>query len=46
MGETNETKPVGNYVIIDHGHSEYSLYAHLKQGSVCVKEGLRSKQVI
>ncbi|AYB43781.1 M23 family metallopeptidase [Paenibacillus lautus] len=39
VGETNKTKPVGNYVIIDHGHSEYSLYAHLKQGSVCVKEG-------
>ncbi|WP_098746418.1 M23 family metallopeptidase [Paenibacillus sp. EZ-K15] len=39
VGMTNETEPVGNYVIIDHGNSEYSLYAHLKQGSVCVKEG-------
>ncbi|MGG4096492.1 M23 family metallopeptidase [Paenibacillus lautus] len=39
VGITNETEPVGNYVIIDHGTSEYSLYAHLKKGSVCVKEG-------
>jgi hypothetical protein len=27
----------GNYVVIDHGNSEYSLLAHLKHGSVVVK---------
>jgi len=30
---------VGNYVVIDHGHGEYSLYAHLQPGSVRVKVG-------
>ena len=29
----------GNYVMIDHGNSEYSLYAHLQPGSVRVKIG-------
>jgi hypothetical protein len=29
----------GNYVMIDHGKGEYSLYAHLKRGSVCVHVG-------
>jgi hypothetical protein len=31
----------GNYIMIDHGNSEYSLYAHLKPGSVRVKVGDR-----
>lgn len=39
VGVANETEPAGNYVIIDHGNHEYSLYAHLKQGSVCVPLG-------
>lgn len=39
VGVTNEDQPMGNYVIIDHGNSEYSIYAHLKQGSVIVKAG-------
>lgn len=30
---------LGNYVVIDHGNGEYSIYAHLKQGSVNVKPG-------
>ena len=30
---------LGNYVMIDHGKSEFSLYAHLKPGSVRVKAG-------
>ena len=30
---------IGNYVLIDHGQSEFSLYAHLKPGSVRVKPG-------
>jgi murein DD-endopeptidase MepM/ murein hydrolase activator NlpD len=29
----------GNYVLIDHGGGEYSLYAHLQPGSVTVKAG-------
>jgi hypothetical protein len=34
----------GNYVIIDHLNGEYSLFAHLKQGSVKVKVGQQVKQ--
>ena len=30
---------LGNHVVIDHGNGEYSIYAHLKQGSVRVKPG-------
>jgi hypothetical protein len=33
------TVPAGNFVIIDHMNGEFSLLAHLKQGSVAVKEG-------
>lgn len=29
----------GNHVVIDHGHGEFSLYGHLKRGSVRVKPG-------
>ncbi len=32
---------MGNCVIIDHGNSEYSVMAHLQQGSVTVKAGER-----
>jgi len=32
---------LGNHVLIDHGNGEYSLYAHLQQGSVAVKTGQR-----
>jgi hypothetical protein len=35
--------PVGNYVIIDHGGGEYSVYAHLQPGSVRVRVGDRVK---
>jgi len=31
----------GNCVIIDHGNSEYSVFAHMQQGSVRVKAGER-----
>jgi murein DD-endopeptidase MepM/ murein hydrolase activator NlpD/outer membrane lipoprotein-sorting protein len=34
----------GNLVIIDHGHGEYSLFAHMHKGSVRVKVGDRVKQ--
>jgi murein DD-endopeptidase MepM/ murein hydrolase activator NlpD len=33
----------GNYVMIDHGKNEYSLYAHLQPGSVCVEVGAQVK---
>jgi murein DD-endopeptidase MepM/ murein hydrolase activator NlpD len=33
----------GNAVIIDHGDGEFSLYAHLKPGSITVKPGDRVK---
>jgi murein DD-endopeptidase MepM/ murein hydrolase activator NlpD len=31
----------GNYVAMDHGNGEFSIYAHLKQGSIRVKRGDR-----
>lgn len=31
----------GNYVVVDHGNGEYSLYAHLQPGSVSVRVGDR-----
>lgn len=38
----------GNYVAIDHGNGEVSVYAHLKPGSVSVKvgDGVKAGQVI
>lgn len=30
---------LGNHVVIDHGNGEFSMYAHLKEGSVRVKAG-------
>jgi hypothetical protein len=37
--EKGMTAVTGNYVLIDHGKSEYSLYAHLQPGSVRVHVG-------
>jgi murein DD-endopeptidase MepM/ murein hydrolase activator NlpD len=34
----------GNYVLIKHSGGEFSVYGHLKPGSVCVKEGDQVKQ--
>ena len=34
----------GNYMVIDHGNSVYSLYAHLSTGSICVHVGDTVKQ--
>lgn len=34
----------GNSVVIDHGHGEYSMIAHMRRGSVRVKEGAIVKQ--
>ena len=30
---------IGNHVIIDHGNGEFSVYAHMKPGSVRVRAG-------
>lgn len=30
---------LGNYIVIDHGNNEHSIYAHLKPGSISVKAG-------
>ena len=32
---------LGNYAIVDHGNGEFSLFAHMKQGSVKVRVGHR-----
>ena len=42
------TRITGNYVMIDHGKNEYSLYAHLQPGSVRVYVGdeVKSGEVI
>jgi hypothetical protein len=37
--EENWDQPLGNHVVIDHGNGEYSLLAHLKQGTVAVLAG-------
>ena len=33
------SQAAGNFVIIDHGNGEFSILAHLKQGSIAVKPG-------
>jgi murein DD-endopeptidase MepM/ murein hydrolase activator NlpD len=33
------TQFLGNYVVLDHGNGEFSLFAHLRQGSVAVRPG-------
>ncbi|WP_179198462.1 peptidoglycan DD-metalloendopeptidase family protein [Paenibacillus amylolyticus] len=43
-GVMNPEEPAGNYVVIDHGNGEYSLTAHIKEGSVSVKKGDKLKQ--
>jgi len=35
---------LGNYIVIDHGNGEFSLFAHLKKGSFKVKQGSHVKQ--
>jgi len=39
VSKMNTEQPAGNYIVIDHGHDEYSIIAHLKQDSVRVKPG-------
>lgn len=46
--ERRELAPAGNYVVIDHGNGEFSIFMHLKQGSARVRAGeeVRQGQVI
>ncbi|WP_017185767.1 M23 family metallopeptidase [Alkalibacillus haloalkaliphilus] len=37
--ETNEEQPLGNHIIIEHDHNEYSVMGHLQESSVQVSEG-------
>ena len=43
-GRSDQVLPNGNRVLINHGHQEYSLLLHLKQGSIKVKSGDKVKQ--
>jgi murein DD-endopeptidase MepM/ murein hydrolase activator NlpD len=38
-GEMNTVQVIGNHVVLDHGQGEFSLYAHLRQGSLQVRVG-------
>jgi murein DD-endopeptidase MepM/ murein hydrolase activator NlpD len=40
----NSSTFAGNHIVIDHGNGEYSLVAHLKAGSIKVKQGKSVKQ--
>ena len=42
-GRMNPDVPPGNHVVIDHGHGEYSVLAHLRRRSVRVRPGDRVK---
>ena len=38
-GEMDEHNLAGNFITIEHANKEYSMVAHLKNGSILVKEG-------
>ncbi len=38
-GKTNKREAAGNYVVLDHGNGEFSMFAHLKYRSVYVRKG-------
>ena len=38
-GQMNRKELLGNHVVIDHGNGEFSLLAHLRRGSVAVRQG-------
>jgi hypothetical protein len=44
IAEHGTMRVFGNYVVIDHGHGEHSLYGHIRQGSSRVKVGQRVKR--
>lgn len=35
----NIKNPAGNYVVVDHGNNEFSIFAHLKNGFATVDKG-------
>ena len=43
-GRPEQVMPTGNRVLISHGNQEYSLFMHLKQNSIKVKNGAKVKQ--
>lgn len=42
--EGDPRRVYGNYIVIDHGHGEFSLLAHLRRGSLRVKRGDRVRR--
>jgi hypothetical protein len=44
IGGLNTKDNWGNYITINHGYGFYTLYAHLKEGSIKLSEGDRVKQ--
>ncbi|PZD95073.1 M23 family peptidase [Paenibacillus sambharensis] len=44
VGVMNKAEPAGNVVVIDHGGGEYSILAHLQQGSAAVQAGDQVKR--
>jgi murein DD-endopeptidase MepM/ murein hydrolase activator NlpD len=38
-GAMNRQQPLGNHVILDHGHGEFSFLCHFQKGSARVKTG-------
>lgn len=44
VGEMNSEQPLGNYVLMEHEHGEYSVIAHLQQDSLHVSEGDEVRQ--
>lgn len=47
-GIMNSKQPFGNYVVIDHGNKEYSVFCHLKNQSITVKtdQMVRARELI
>jgi murein DD-endopeptidase MepM/ murein hydrolase activator NlpD len=41
IGERDPANAAGNHVVLDHGNGEFSLLAHLRRGTVAVKQGDR-----
>ncbi len=39
IGTANSLQPAGNHVMLDLGHDEYALLAHMRQGSIVVQPG-------
>jgi len=44
IGSQDRSHPAGNHVVIDHGHNEFTLLAHLQPRSVRVRAGDRVRR--